>query len=185
MTLWPKTTSSSLWSLSFQCWAISAGRIPSSKTAELGGGGGRFGGVRQRQYCQWGFSGRLWSQVERWKREVDRKRRDAEDWAGRWNSKPFFFFFFFQFLGLNSGPIPWATPQALFCDGYFRDRVSWTICSGWLWTLILLICASWIARITGVSHRCRAKSVEPFITHSQTCYLITALYPSLEASYWV
>jgi hypothetical protein len=26
-------------------------------------------------------------------------------------------------LGVDSGPSPWATPPALFCDGYFRDRV--------------------------------------------------------------
>jgi hypothetical protein len=34
----------------------------------------------------------------------------------------------------------------------FWDRVSWTICLGWLRTMILLISASWVARITGVSH---------------------------------
>jgi hypothetical protein len=34
----------------------------------------------------------------------------------------------------------------------FRDRVFWTICLAWLWTTILLISASWVARITGVSH---------------------------------
>jgi hypothetical protein len=28
----------------------------------------------------------------------------------------------------------------------------WTICLGWLWPVILLISASWVARITGVSH---------------------------------
>jgi hypothetical protein len=36
--------------------------------------------------------------------------------------------------------------------GCFQDRVSWTICSDWLWTAILLISASWAARITDVSH---------------------------------
>jgi hypothetical protein len=55
---------------------------------------------------------------------------------------------------LNSGPSLWATPSALFCDGFFWDRVSWTICPSWLRTLILLISASWVARITGVSHWC-------------------------------
>jgi hypothetical protein len=35
----------------------------------------------------------------------------------------------------------------------FQDRVSWTICPGWLWTVILLIAASWLARIIGLSHR--------------------------------
>jgi hypothetical protein len=46
----------------------------------------------------------------------------------------------------------WATPQALFCDGFFWDRVSWTIFHGCLWTTILLISASWVARITGLRH---------------------------------
>jgi hypothetical protein len=34
---------------------------------------------------------------------------------------------------------------------FFWDRVSWTICLGWLWTSILLISASWVARITDLS----------------------------------
>jgi hypothetical protein len=37
--------------------------------------------------------------------------------------------------------------------GLFRDRISRTICPGWLRTTILLISASWVARITGVSHQ--------------------------------
>jgi hypothetical protein len=40
--------------------------------------------------------------------------------------------------------------SVLFCDGFIWDRVSWTICPG-LWTTILLISASWVARITCVS----------------------------------
>jgi hypothetical protein len=40
----------------------------------------------------------------------------------------------------------------------FQDRVSWTICPGWLWTVILLISASWVAGITGVSLQCLARS---------------------------
>jgi hypothetical protein len=40
------------------------------------------------------------------------------------------------------------------CDGYFWDRVLWTICPGKIvQTVILLISASWVARITGVSHQ--------------------------------
>jgi hypothetical protein len=38
---------------------------------------------------------------------------------------------------------------SLFCVGYFQDRVSQTICLGWLQTAILLISASSVARITG------------------------------------
>jgi hypothetical protein len=40
-----------------------------------------------------------------------------------------------------------------FCDGCLQDRVSWTVCPGWLWTMILLISASWVARITDMSHK--------------------------------
>jgi hypothetical protein len=39
------------------------------------------------------------------------------------------------------------------CDGFFGDRVFQTICPGWLRTSVLWISASWIARITGVSHQ--------------------------------
>jgi hypothetical protein len=49
-------------------------------------------------------------------------------------------------LGRHSAT--WATLQALFSVGYFWDRVLRTICPGWLRTLILLISASWVARIT-------------------------------------
>jgi hypothetical protein len=41
--------------------------------------------------------------------------------------------------------------QPFFCAGFFWDRVSPTICLGWLWTAMFLISASWVARITGVS----------------------------------
>jgi hypothetical protein len=63
-----------------------------------------------------------------------------------------FFFFFSWYWGLNYGPIPWATPPALFCEGFFEDRVSGTICPKWSQTLILLISASWVTRIIGMSH---------------------------------
>jgi hypothetical protein len=43
--------------------------------------------------------------------------------------------------------ITWVTCQpGFFCVGYFRDRVSWTIYLGWLWTVILLVSASQVAR---------------------------------------
>jgi hypothetical protein len=64
-----------------------------------------------------------------------------------------------KYWGLNSGPTPWAISLALFCDGCFQDRVSWTICPGWLQPEILLISASWVARITGMSHRHLAKKL--------------------------
>jgi hypothetical protein len=39
---------------------------------------------------------------------------------------------------------------------FFQHRVSWTICPDWLQTSILLISASWVTRIIGVSHWCPA-----------------------------
>jgi hypothetical protein len=41
----------------------------------------------------------------------------------------------------------------VFVLGFFWDRVSWTICLGWLWAMTLLISAFEVARITGVSYR--------------------------------
>jgi hypothetical protein len=61
-----------------------------------------------------------------------------------------------RYWGLNSGPIPWTTPLALFCLFFFWDQICQTICSGWLWTTILLISASCVARLTGMSHQCPA-----------------------------
>jgi hypothetical protein len=49
----------------------------------------------------------------------------------------------------------WTTRPALFfCNGYFQDMVSWTICPSGPRTWILLISASQVARIIGVSHLC-------------------------------
>jgi hypothetical protein len=45
-----------------------------------------------------------------------------------------------------------ATLPAMFCIGFFRDRVSRTICLGWPQSMIFLISASQVARITGMSH---------------------------------
>jgi hypothetical protein len=46
----------------------------------------------------------------------------------------------------------WATPPALFCIGVFEIGFCKLFASGWLRTAILLISASWVARITGMSH---------------------------------
>jgi hypothetical protein len=57
---------------------------------------------------------------------------------------------FLWYWGLNSEPIPSVTPPALSCDGFIWDRVLWTICHSWLQTMVLLISASWVARIIGM-----------------------------------
>jgi hypothetical protein len=56
---------------------------------------------------------------------------------------------FFVVLGLELTLSHSASP---FCDGYFWDWILLTIFPGWLQTMIPQISASWIARITGVSH---------------------------------
>jgi hypothetical protein len=53
---------------------------------------------------------------------------------------------------------------------FFQDRVSQTICPGWLRTTILLISASCVAKITGVSHQRLAIFGEFFCCNSYlTC----------------
>jgi hypothetical protein len=73
---------------------------------------------------------------------------------------------------MNSGLSPWATLSAFFCDRCFQDRVSQTICPGWLQTMILLLSGSWVAGITSVSTgaqleyntiNCRAHGVEEML----------------------
>jgi hypothetical protein len=66
-------------------------------------------------------------------------------------SYPNFFFFCFTEAwtqGLHLEP----HHQPFFVKGFFKMSSHGTICPGWLWTMIFLISASWVARITGVSY---------------------------------
>jgi hypothetical protein len=47
----------------------------------------------------------------------------------------------------------WGTLPNLFCVWYFQDKISWITCPAWLQTAVLLISASWVVRITGMSHQ--------------------------------
>jgi hypothetical protein len=49
-----------------------------------------------------------------------------------------------------------AVHQSYFCDEFFEIGSGELFAWGWLRTAILLISASWVARITGVSHWCLA-----------------------------
>jgi hypothetical protein len=64
-----------------------------------------------------------------------------------------YYYYYLWYWGLTSGPSPWATPPALFFWRVFWDGSHGTICPGCLWTTVLLVSASWVTRITGVSHR--------------------------------
>jgi hypothetical protein len=63
---------------------------------------------------------------------------------------------FFSVLGLELRAYTLSHSTSPFLWRVFWDRVSKTICPGWLHTTILLISASWVARITDMSHRCQA-----------------------------
>jgi hypothetical protein len=69
----------------------------------------------------------------------------------------FFFFFFFGETGVwtqgftLANPTTWVAPP-VYCPGYSGDEIWSAICLDCPWTIILLISASQVARITGMSH---------------------------------
>jgi hypothetical protein len=73
---------------------------------------------------------------------------------------------------------------SLFCCDYFGDGgVSWIICLGWPWTLVLLISAYQIARITGMSHQ------STYLVHLTNIHVVLtictlALFWSLRIRHW-
>jgi hypothetical protein len=70
--------------------------------------------------------------------------------------------------GLHLEPLHWP----YFCEGFFEMESRRTICLGWLWTVILLISASWVARITGMSHQCPVEpcSLRTAHSHKNSCH---------------
>jgi hypothetical protein len=48
------------------------------------------------------------------------------------------------------------SPSPFFVIRFFKMGVSQTFSLGWLPTIIFLISASWVARVTGASHQCLA-----------------------------
>jgi hypothetical protein len=62
--------------------------------------------------------------------------------------------FFFAVVGLELRASTLTQSANPFLWRVFWDRVSWNYLPGWLWTSIILISASWVARMTGMSHRC-------------------------------
>jgi hypothetical protein len=68
----------------------------------------------------------------------------------------FFLFFFLCVCVCSSGILTHLhlepLHQPFILRRVFWDRVLGTVCQGWLWTTILLISASWVGRMTGLSH---------------------------------
>jgi hypothetical protein len=62
------------------------------------------------------------------------------------------FIYLFVVLGLELTAYTFSHSTSPFLDRIFQDRVSRTVCLDWLWTSILLVSASQVARITGMSH---------------------------------
>jgi hypothetical protein len=62
-------------------------------------------------------------------------------------------FFFFFSTGVWTQGLHLEPLHQPFFVRVFWEMVSGTICPGWLWTMIFLISASQVARITGVSYR--------------------------------
>jgi hypothetical protein len=75
----------------------------------------------------------------------------------------------FSFIHMCIQHLGHFSPPALFCEGFFEIGSHRTICLGWLRTTILLICASWVARITGASHWC------PAIPHLFVTIILTGM----------
>jgi hypothetical protein len=77
-------------------------------------------------------------------------------WFYHWShtSSPESRIYFFWCYGLNSGPIPWATPphQPCFKVECFQNKLSQTICQGWLQTMFLMISASSVNGTTSMGH---------------------------------
>jgi hypothetical protein len=63
-----------------------------------------------------------------------------------------FLSFFFAIVRFEFRAFTLSHCTSPFLWWFFLARVLQTICLGWLWTVSLLIYASWVARITGVSH---------------------------------
>jgi hypothetical protein len=64
------------------------------------------------------------------------------------------FFFFFNTRASTQGLHLEPLHQPYFCEGCFEIRSCKLFAQGWLQTVILLISAPWVARITGMSHWC-------------------------------
>jgi hypothetical protein len=68
--------------------------------------------------------------------------------------------FFFAVLVLELRAFTLSHSTGPFLWRIFQDRVSGTICLGLLWTTIILISASLVATITGMSHQCLAQTMK-------------------------
>jgi hypothetical protein len=84
-----------------------------------------------------------------------------------------FFFLFCSSQDLYLEP----HPPAHFCDGFFQDRASQTTFLGRLWAVILLISASWPAKIKAwATVSSPQKKPSPSVEHKIIGNLLVSLY---------
>jgi hypothetical protein len=62
----------------------------------------------------------------------------------------------------------WVIPPAWLSLEFYWDRFSQAMCPGWLWTLILLIFAPQVARMTGMTDLWLGRNYSKMISRSQT-----------------
>jgi hypothetical protein len=100
----------------------------------------------------------------------------------------FFLIYFLQYWSLNSGPTSWVILLARFCDEFFEIGSHELFPWGWLWATILLISASWVARITGTSICIILIKIFPHWSGSSTrAVILLTLYSlwHLTNVYWI
>jgi hypothetical protein len=73
----------------------------------------------------------------------------------------------------------WTTSAALFVLGIFKIASQELFAQGWIWIAVLLISASWVARVTGVNHQHLAY----FKVHRNYYYF--SLFFDLFYGYWM
>jgi hypothetical protein len=93
-----------------------------------------------------------------------------------------FFFFVVLELELRTSTLRHST-SPFFVMGFFQDRVLWTICSGWLWNIILLVSASLVGRITGMSHW-RPAWWGSYMAMSLWFWILPVLVPECLCLFW-
>jgi hypothetical protein len=98
-------------------------------------------------------------------------RFSSDIWISAIIFTSFFCGTWFWTQGLHLEPVH----HPFFCGGIFQDRVSQTVCLGWLQIVILLISTSWVARITGMNYWCLAiyflLTILSWITYHSISYL--------------
>jgi hypothetical protein len=128
-----------------------------------------------------------WKEWQRRGKEKEKEKdtkATGEGSSGGTRLKSHQIFFLCVVLGVELRAYTLSHSTSPFLWWVFFYRVSWTICMGWLWTMILLISASRVARITCMSHRCPGQRVIFFILRWAPCTCRSSEAPRCIPSHW-